>query len=344
MPSVKIAVIGAGLIGAKHIEYIKACPDADLAAVADPTAAAQALAKENGAHYWADVGAMLDAGGIDGAIVATPTATHEDIGLLCVQAGVPAIIEKPIAHTLESAERLNAAAEAVGVPLLTGHHRRYNPVVAQTQAMIAAGDLGRIVGVSAMWAISKPADYFVEWRRAPGGGPVLTNLIHDVDLLRAIVGEIAEVSAVTSSAVRGFDTEDSAAITLRFQNGALGSIFLSDTAPSPWTWEQGTGENHPYFPQGTESAFRFFGTEASLEFPRLKLWQQETPNWTKTIAPKELTVDQADAFAVQLDHFIRVIRGEEAPLVSGREGQKTLAATRAVFEAAETGQAVRLAD
>ncbi|MEM7060086.1 MAG: Gfo/Idh/MocA family oxidoreductase [Pseudomonadota bacterium] len=343
MSPVRIAVIGAGLIGAKHVAYISASPLADLAAVADPDPAARALADANGAAYWDDVAAMLHAGGIDGAIVATPTATHEEIGLQCVQAGVPAIIEKPIAHTLEAAERLNTAADAAGVTLLTGHHRRYNPVVTQTQAMINRGDLGRLVGVNAMFAISKPGPYFnMSWRRAPGGGPVLTNLIHDIDLMRAIVGEIAEVSAITSSAARGFDTEDSATIALRFLNGALGSIFLSDTAPSPWTWEQGTGENDPYFPESTESAYRFFGTEASLEFPRLKLWRQEAPDWTKTIASEDLAVEEADAFARQIAHFARVIRDEEAPLVSGREGQRTLAATLAVFQAAETGQTVKL--
>ena len=344
MEPVRIAVIGAGLIGGKHIDYTMACPDAELVAVADPDASYRALAEANGAKYWDNVGAMLAAGGIDGAIVGTPTATHEDVGLQCVNAGVHAIIEKPICHTLEAAERLNSTAENKGVTLLTGHHRRYNPWVAEARRIIESGELGQLVGLQAVYACCKPADYFdLEWRRAPGGGPVLTNLIHEVDLMRAMLGEIAEVSAMTSSAIRGYQTEDSASITFRFENGALASVFVSDTAPSPWTWEQSTGESHPRFHEMEENAYRFYGTEAAMEFPRLKIWRHiGAPDWTNEITAQSVRPARADVYTLQIAHFARVIRGLEQPIVSGREGQKTLAATLAVFEAAETGRTVRL--
>ena len=344
MEPVRIAVIGAGLIGGKHIDYTMACPDAELVAVADPDPRAEALAVANGASYWTDVGEMLVAGGIDGAIVGTPTATHEDIGMLCVEAGVHAIIEKPICQTLEAAERLNSAAEANGVKLLTGHHRRYNPWVAEAKRIIERGDLGKLVGLTAVYACAKPADYFtLDWRRAPGGGPVLTNLIHEVDLMRATVGEIVEVTAMTSNRIRGFDTEDSAAITFLFENGVLGSVFLSDTAPSPWTWEQSSGESHPRFHEMEENAYRFFGTEAAMEFPRLKIWRHiGPPDWTNEITASAVRPARADVYTLQIAHFAQVIRGLKEPIISGREGQKTLAATLAVFEAARTGMTVRL--
>jgi predicted dehydrogenase len=343
-PSVRIAVIGAGLIGAKHVDYVVACPDTDLVAIADPDPAARVMAEANGAKWWADVSEMLGAGGIDGAIVATPTALHEPIGLACVDAGVHAIIEKPISHTLASADRLNAAAEAKGVRLLTGHHRRYNPWVAEAQRLIREGALGRIVGVSAMWACCKPAPYFdLDWRRGPGGGPVLINLIHDIDLMRAVIGEIAEISAFTSSEARSFDTEDTAVINLRFENGALGTVYCSDTSPSPWTWEQSSGENHPVYHELDENAYRIFGTEAAMEFPRLRIWRQiGEPDWRNEIAAASVRPAREDVYAIQIAHFARVIRGEEEPIVSGRDGQRTLAATLAVLEAAKTGQSVRL--
>ncbi|MEM6667257.1 MAG: Gfo/Idh/MocA family oxidoreductase [Pseudomonadota bacterium] len=341
---VRIAVIGAGLIGARHMAYVANCPDAALVAVADPDPAAATLAARNSCPHWSDPAAMLVAGGIDGAIVATPTVTHEDVGRSCIEAGIHAIIEKPICHTLAAAERLNQAAEAAGIALLTGHHRRYNPCVAQAQALIAEGHLGQMIGVNVMFAIAKPAAYFSpDWRRAPGAGPILTNLIHDIDLLRTILGEIVQVSALTSSAQRGFATEDSAVISLRFASGAIGSIFVTDTAPSPWTWEQGTGESHPQFPRNTENAYRFFGTEGALEFPQLKLWRQDGgPDWTKEITPKNIDVPEVDVYAAQVAHFARVIRGTEAPIISGREGQRSLAATLAIFQAAETGRTIDL--
>ena len=344
MDPVRIAVIGAGLIGRKHVEYTMACPDVELVAIADPDPSARAMAQANGATWWADVGEMLGAGGIDGAIVSVPTALHEKLGLQCVEAGVHALIEKPICHTLEAAERLNAAAETKEVHLLTGHHRRYSPWAAEARRIIADGALGRLVGLNCLWSVAKPEPYFApEWRRSPGAGPVLTNLIHDVDLMRYIVGEITHVTAQTSNAMRGFQTEDSAVITLRFQTGALGTVFLSDAAPSPWTWEQSTGENAETFPANDQNAWRFFGTEAAMEFPRLKLWRHEgAPDWMTRIGCTSVFPEHADVYALQIAHFARVIRGLEAPIISGREGQKSLAATLAVFEAAETGRTIRL--
>ena len=191
MPPVRIAVIGAGLIGAKHIDHVMACPDADLVAVADPDPAARVPVEARGARYWSDTGKMLGAGGIDGVIVAVPTGLHEPVGLQCVEAGVHAIIEKPICATVEGAERLNAAAEAKGVHLLTGHHRRYNPWAAEAKRLIYEGHLGHLVAMHCTWCACKPAEYFaLDWRRAPGGGPVLTNLIHEIDMMRYIIGEI----------------------------------------------------------------------------------------------------------------------------------------------------------
>lgn len=344
MDPVRIAVIGAGLIGAKHISYVTACPEARLVAVADPDPSARELAEAHGATYWADPSEMLAAGGIDGAIVATPTGLHEETGLACVEAGIPAIIEKPICHELDAAERLNASAEAKGVKLLTGHHRRYNPWLTEAQRIVNSGELGQIVGLSVLYACCKPDEYYLpDWRRAPGAGPVLTNLIHDFDLMRALMGEVAEVSAMTSSGIRGFETEDSAVITLRFRNGALGTVFCSDTAPSPWTWEQSSGESHPYLPEGNENAYRIFGTEAALEFPRLRVWRQiGGPDWRHEITSSSVRPARADVFALQIAHFARVIRGEEEPRVSGREGQRSLATVLAVFEAARSGQTVQL--
>lgn len=342
MQTARIAVVGAGLIGARHVACIAAGEGAVLAGLADPGSAAKGLAERHGVPWWADAEAMLAAGHIDGVVIAAPTDLHERIGMACIRAGVPALIEKPIAHDLAAADRLNDAAEAAKVTLLIGHHRRYEPAVTEARRLIAAGRLGRLVGVTCHWCVAKPAAYFAPaWRRGPGGGPVLINLIHEIDLLRTLLGDIREVSAFGSHAVRGHDTEDTAAIALRFQNGALGTILLSDAAPSPWTWEQGTGES-PNFPKSGESAMRIFGTEAALELPGLRLWRHGgTPDWMTPIAAEDRSIARGDIFALQIAHFVDVIRGA-APGVSGREGQRSLAATLAVLEAARTGTAVRL--
>lgn len=341
MDPVRIAVIGAGLIGARHVACVDACPSAVLAAVVDPAEEAEALAARHGVPWWSDAGAMLNAGGVDGAIVAAPTHLHEPLGLACVAAGMPVLLEKPISQDVASAERLNLAAGAAGVPLLVGHHRRYAPTLERACALVRSGVLGRLVGASCHWCVAKPADYFAQaWRRGPGGGPVLINLIHDIDLLRMLLGEIVEVAALTSSAVRENETEDTAAIALRFANGGLGTVLLSDTAPSPWTWEQGTGESLN-FPRSGQNALRLFGSEASLELPGLRLWRHDgAPDWTTPIASEATPAPDVDVFALQTAHFVEVIRGT-APRVSGRDGQASLAATLAVLEAARLGRSVR---
>ena len=344
MNRLRIAVIGAGYMGRKHLQYLAASADCRLAALVDPDPAAQRAAREHGVRHYRDAAALLVDDPIDGAIVAAPTGLHEEVGLRCIDAGVPALIEKPICATVESAERLNHAAEQAGVPLLVGHHRRYNPAAAAAKRLLDAGALGRLVGISAIWCMCKPDSYYAAaWRRQPGGGPVLTNLIHEIDLLRYLAGDIIEVAGFTANAVRGFATEDSAALTLRFAGGALASVVMSDCAPSPWSWEQASGES-PQFPANEQNPIRFFGTDAALEFPRLTVWRYRgAKSWTSPLDSAAVRVPGGDAFALQLAHFAAVIRDGAAPIVSGREGQRTLAATLALFEAARTGRSVTLA-
>ena len=344
MNRLRIAVIGAGYMGRKHLQYLAASADCRLAALVDPDPAAQRAAREHGVRHYRDAAALLVDDPIDGAIVAAPTGLHEEVGLRCIDAGVPALIEKPICATVESAERLNHAAEQAGVPLLVGHHRRYNPAAAAAKRLLDAGALGRLVGISAIWCMCKPDSYYAAaWRRQPGGGPVLTNLIHEIDLLRYLAGDIIEVAGFTANAVRGFATEDSAALTLRFAGGALASVVMSDCTPSPWSWEQASDES-PQFPANEQNPIRFFGTDAALEFPRLTVWRYRgAKSWTSPLDSAAVRVPGGDAFALQLAHFAAVIRDRATPIVSGREGQRTLAATLALFEAARTGRSVTLA-
>jgi predicted dehydrogenase len=130
---------------------------------------------------------------------------HVDGGLACVAAGVPVIVEKPIADTVEGATRLVEAGEKTDVPVLTGHHRQHGPIMAKAREIIQSGVLGPIVAVVGTTLFHEPDDYYDVgggWRREPGGGPILLNLIHEVNNLQSLVGDIVSVQAVTSNATR----------------------------------------------------------------------------------------------------------------------------------------------
>ena len=332
-------------MGRRHIEYVNASGECQLVGICDPDARVAGLAAKNDVPFFLDAFEALDLAAPDGAIVAAPTQLHEELALACIRRGIVPLVEKPVTAALDEGRRLVDAAAAAGVPVLVGHHRRYHPRIRRLWKLVQGGAIGSLIGVSLLWAVKKPDDYYdIVWRTRAGGGPVLTNLIHEIDTLRYICGEITRVYAAASSATRGFEVEDSAAITLNFAGGVVGSIFLSDASPSPWSYELTMFENPSYAHVAGNCAF-FFGAEGSLAFPRMELWRYPasgSAGWEHPLEQKQHEPQDADPLAAQLAHFCRVIRREETPLVSGDEGLRTLAATQAVLSSASEGRPVEI--
>jgi predicted dehydrogenase len=340
---VRIAIAGAGLIGKRHAEAIAASPGVALHSIVDPSEAGRNYAELIGARWHASLAEAFETGKPDGVVLATPNQVHVENGLECVAAGVPALIEKPLATDLEAGQALVEAGERAGVPLLVGHHRRHNPLIAAAKKQIVDGLLGTLVAVHGMFWLMKPDDYFdTDWRRQPGGGPVFLNLIHDIDLLRHLIGEIVSVQALSSNAVRGHAVEETAALVFRFENGVLGTFSLSDTIVSPWSWELTASENPAYPPTG-QSCYFIGGTHGSMELPNAKVWTNPaTRSWWEPISATRYPVGREDPLVRQIGQFTRVVRGEEQPLVSAREGLKTLQVIDAVQRSALSGQTVTL--
>ena len=343
--TVKLAVIGAGAIGQKHAAIAASLPECKLVGICDANSSVQSLSKQLGTKFYADYEEIIAAEAPDGVIIATPTELHTPVGVACARRGVHLFVEKPIASDLPDGRKLVESARESGVRLLVGHHRRFNPLVEVTRRAIGQGKIGKLVAVSVLWVILKPADYFqVDWRRQPGGGPVLINMIHEIDNMRYICGEIKRVCAETSSAVRRFEVEDTAGVSLRFLNGALGTIIVSDCVPSCWSYEATTGEN-PYYFRTHENCYLFFGTQGSLAFPQLRVVRYANPQqagWQYPLETEQLAVEPRDPLVTQLKHFCRVITGQEEPRTSGEDALRTLAVVRAVLKSAKSGQPVEL--
>ncbi len=336
-----IAVVGAGLIGQRHVDLVSR--GARLAAIVDPDPSARVLAARHDAVWFADLEDYLAVSRPDGVILATPNQMHVAQGLRCVRAGIPMLVEKPIANDVASATALVEEAEAAGVAVLVGHHRRHNPLVAAAKAVIDAGRLGEIVAATAEFWLYKPDDYFApDWRRAPGAGPVFINLIHDIDLMRHFCGNVEFVQAMESRSVRGFEVEDTMAVLLRFANGALATVSVSDTISAPWSWEFTSGEN-PVYPKVTTSCYKIGGTHGALSVPDMVLWRHEgARSWWQPIASETIGFEMAEPLMRQLADFVAVIRDGARPLVSGREGLESLRVVEAIKTAAASGETVAL--
>jgi predicted dehydrogenase len=343
MSKTRLALFGAGVIGRTHIDRIGRSDNLELVGIADPTDAGRAMAQQHGIPWFSDHLSLLDSVHPQGAIVATPNPLHVPMALDCLARGVAALVEKPVAGTVADARRLADAQASSGVAVLVGHHRRHNPINRRARAIVESGRLGRLVTVNAMATFLKPDGYFeAKWRCEPGGGPILINLIHDIDMLRFLLGEIVSVQALGSNAVRGHAVEDSAAALLRFAGGALGTVVLSDTVASPWCWDFCAAEQDPYPRQNVQSHF-IGGTHGSLSLPDLSLWNyQGARGWYEELTREQTTVQRADPYTLQLQHFKAVIEGREQPLCSAADGLRTLQATLAVSESISSGKTVEL--
>jgi predicted dehydrogenase len=137
--------------------------------------------------------------------------------------------------------------------------------------------------------------------------------------------------------------EDGAAATLRFANGAVGTLTVSDAVPAPWSWELSSGEN-PDYPRQQGFAYLIGGSDGSLSVPSLELWRQPARDWHAPLERSRLEVDEADPLVEQLRHFADVVRGEAVPRVPAREGLRTLEVIAAIRRAAETGGRVTVGE
>jgi myo-inositol 2-dehydrogenase/D-chiro-inositol 1-dehydrogenase len=232
----RIALIGAGNVARRHARVLSQFPDAEIVGVTDvvPEAAA-ALAAATGARAFADAGTLL-AAGVDAAYVCVPPFAHGAPEEAVLAAGVPLFVEKPLAVTAETAERIGAGIADAGLLTAVGHHWRYLGAVDQAQRLLA----GRAVRlVSGAWLDKVPP---VDWWpvRSRSGGPVVEQAVHVLDLARVFAGEATEVYALGDGqppAVPGADVDGVTTAALRFRDGALGTLAVTCTLG----WKQRAG-------------------------------------------------------------------------------------------------------
>ena len=334
----KISIVGLGLMGKQHLKAINDHPKCVVASIIDNTDEAKRIAANQECQFYTNLKEALIETKPDGLIIATPNKMHLENGLLGLKFGIPILVEKPISDSILGAKKLIELGKKTKIPILTGYHRRHNPIILEIKKKLDDGAIGKIVAMHGMFWLYKPCDYFDQvWRTQEGAGPIYINLTHDIDLMRHFLGEIKSVQAVSSNSIRGFDVEDTAVAILNFMSGVVGSISISDTVVSPWSYELTSNEN-PAYHHTTANCYWIGGTDGSIELPKGIFWSHSgKKSWWEPISSTTSVKKKVNPIFNQIDNFLNVITGKDKPIVSGLEGLKTSAVVEAIKRSTLTG-------
>jgi predicted dehydrogenase len=345
--SVRLGVIGLGMMGKIHVEKASQIDDCEIIAICDIDPSTKGLSEKLGIKSYHDHIEMLDSERLDGVIISLSNELHETIGIDCAKKGLDILMEKPIASSVKAAKKLINSVNKNKVRMLVAHQRRFNSKINVAREIIQAGDLGEMVVISVIGCMHKPDKYFLDglWRKKKiSGGLVLINMIHEIDVLRYTFGEIERVYAEVSNKIRKFEVEDSVSVTIRFKEGALATILMSDTVPSMWGYDCNMGEI-PIFYKIKGEAYTFMGTKGSLIVPGMKkVYYPDSSmvGWQHPLKIDNIKVDIKDPYIQQLKHFCNVVKGKEDPRTSGEDALKTLEVTMAILESGHKNKPVKI--
>ena len=322
----RVGVIGAGFIGAIHLDAYASMPVVEVVGVADarPEIAA-AGAAVTGARAYSSYEELVAAEDIEVVDVCLPTAYHRELALRAARAGKHVILEKPIARTLEDAEAILEAFSGTDNRLFVGHVVRFFPEYMRIKAMMDAGDLGT-VGVARTSRRSPFLtgwnDWYADWRMS--GGVLLDLVIHDFDFLRWTLGEVERVYA-RGVLGREYNRLDYALVTLRFTNGAIAHVEGQWGYPGPF--------NYSIEVAGSRALVTADSSESeSIQLLGGAVGSGESPDVLTGKSP----------FQTELEHFIRCITTGTEPVVEPTDAYEALRIGLAATESVLTGKPVTL--
>jgi UDP-N-acetyl-2-amino-2-deoxyglucuronate dehydrogenase len=333
-----IGLIGGGNISQTHARAARAIAGVEIAAVCGTNANKVAsLCREHGGTAYDDFDAFLKHRPMDMVAIGSPSGLHAEQGIAAAQRGLHVLTEKPIDISTRRADELIDAADHAGVKLGVMFQDRVKPGIRELRQWISSGILGKPLLVDATVKWYRPPEYYSasRWRGTlalDGGGALINQAIHTVDLLLWLLGDVARVQARTATALHNIEAEDTALAILEFASGALG-VFHATTAA------------YPGYPRRVELT----GTEGTviLEQDRiLKVDLHNPPADFSVGAPDEnqsassAAVSDYRGHQALLEDFIWAIRENGTPICDGREGRRSIALVEAIYEAARNGSSV----
>lgn len=344
MNPTKFAIIGAGMIGELHAKVISEMENAKLVAVCSRDLdRAKRLIDQYGGEPTTDFDALIKRNDIDAISICTASGEHALYGIPAAQAGKHIMVEKPIDISLAKADALIQTCDANQVKLGVIFQLRFLDISQEVKQALTNNVLGKLVMADCYMKFYRPQDYYdnSRWKGTialDGGGALINQGVHGLDLLLYLAGDIASVKAYTGMlAHQNIEVEDTCVAAVKYTHGALGVI-------------QATTSVHPDFQQrielhGTEGTIIIEGTEDLW----IEHWETFKDGKRKT---EKKTIEVSGAHAVleeggeghqrQFEDFIQAIYNNQEPLVNGPEGRRSLSVVRAIYESAQNDREVQI--
>ncbi|MGE5598993.1 MAG: Gfo/Idh/MocA family protein [Bacteroidota bacterium] len=341
MGKTRFAIVGCGVIYPSHAAAILAQPDAELAAVCDIVPErARAAGEKHGVDWYTDYSEMLGRKDLDAIAICTPSGLHGRQAIEAMRAGKHVVVEKPMDITLPAVDEMRRTQKETGRQLAVISQHRWDQGVRTVKRLLDEGRFGRLAMINCYthWYRSQAYYDSGDWRGTyalDGGGALMNQSIHYIDLLRWLGGPLESLTAYCATLTHRIEVEDTATACVRFASGALGAI-------------QGTTSAYP----GLSTRLEVYGSEGSAVIVADRLVHlhlaSDPDRKADPDAPASTGAGAADPASIygeghkaQYADFLAALQGGGKPLVDGDEGRHAVAIILAIYEAARTGREVR---
>lgn len=313
--TLRIGIIGCGDVAQAHVEGYRK-NNAEITALTDLNIlAAEAMAKSlNGAKCFDDYKLLIESGIVDAVSICTPPVAHEEAAVFALQQNVHVLAEKPFAHSVESGRRIMTAAEKSQALLMTAFRHRFFPANQKIREIISEGKIGPVVFFQIIFCgpAFEMKDKWFSKKDIAGGGCIMDTSSHSVDLFRFLVGEVTQQHAVMHRHLEGTDVEDAGIITLKAENGAIGSLISSWVAAECIGLVDITGQ------KGRVLFDYAKGDEVRLKLRGEKEWEP-------------IPVERGRGFPEEIKHFLHAIEGKETLSCTGYDGLRAVEIIQATY-------------
>jgi predicted dehydrogenase len=329
----RIGLIGGGNISATHAQAASAISGVEIVAIyGENPDKVDRLSREYGAVAHTDLGAFLAFRPMEMVIIGSPSGLHAKQGMLAAEHGLHVLVEKPIAVSTEQSTALIDACEKAKVKLGVIFQDRFKPGIRRLKKLIGEGALGRILLADARVKWYRPPDYYGQsrWRgtwRLDGGGALMNQGVHTVDLLLWLLGDVVRVQAQTATLLHSIETEDTAVALLEFAGGALATLMATTAAfPGYSRRIEITGG------EGTVILENDVILAADLRTRPAGIANEAPDGNASASSP---VISDARGHQRVIEDFVRAIEQDRSPECDGKEGQRSLALIEKIYHASQ---------